>query len=72
MPSIWDTKRVTIFYEFATNLQGGKALMDVCEEGWDQHLKVTNDEFEVFLKGNLDLSKLSGCIFHVWDRNHRL
>jgi hypothetical protein len=39
---------------------------------WDQHSKVVNDEFEVFLKGNLILSKFSGRIFHVWDGNHRL
>ncbi len=46
--------------------------MDTYEKGWDQHFKVANDEFDVFLKGDLDLSWFLGCMFHVWDKNHCL
>jgi len=61
-----------VFYVFATNWQGEEALVDAYEEGWDQHWKVVNDEFEVFLKGDPYFSKFSRRMFHVWDKNHCL
>jgi hypothetical protein len=61
-----------VFYVSATNWQGEEALVDAYEEGWDQHLKVVNDEFEVFFKGDPNFSKFLGHMFHVWDENHCL
>jgi hypothetical protein len=46
--------------------------VDAYEEGWNEHYNVANDEFEVFLKGDPNLSKFSRHMFHVWDGNHRL
>jgi len=37
--------------------------VDAYEEGWDQHWKVVNDEFEVFLKGDPNFSKFLGRMF---------
>lgn len=61
-----------VFYVSATNQQREEAIVDTYEEGWDQHWKVANDESEVFLKGDLDLSKFLGHMLHVWDGNHSL
>lgn len=59
-----------IFYVSTTNWQGEEALVDTCEEGWDQHWKVANDEFEVFMKGDPYLSNFLRHMFHVWDGHH--
>jgi hypothetical protein len=59
-----------VFYVFATKLQGEESLVDAYEEGWDQHWKVVNDEFEVFLKGDPNFSRFSGHMLHVKDENH--
>ncbi len=59
-----------VFYVSATNWQGEEAFVDAYEGGWDQHWKVVNDEFEVFLKGDPNFSKFLGRMFHVWDKNH--
>jgi hypothetical protein len=52
--------------------QGEEAFVDAYEEGWNQHWKVANDEFEVFLKGDPNLYRILGHMFHVWDKHHYL
>jgi hypothetical protein len=61
-----------VFYVSTTNWQGEESLVDAYEKGWDQHLKVANDEFEVILEGDPNFSRFLGCMFHVWDRDHYL
>jgi hypothetical protein len=41
-------------------------------ESWSLHWKQKNEEFEAFLKANVNLSSLFGKLLYVWDGNHRL
>ncbi len=60
--------RAIVFYVFFEGIDG--CIVDVTLErtnGWDDHWKIVDEEFEEFFKSKPSLHHLMEKLFHVWD-----
>jgi hypothetical protein len=48
-----------------------RTVIDQDKQHWGPHWTMENEEFEAKLVANSHLSKLSGCMFFIYDGNHR-
>ena len=60
-------------YVSTTNESGDNRFVSAKDRReWGELWGAENDKFESFLRGDKDLMTLSGCMFFVYDGNHRL
>jgi hypothetical protein len=61
------------FYVSTTNESGDNRFVSTKDRReWGDLWNAKNDKFESFLRKDKDLTSLSGCMFFVYDGNHRL
>jgi hypothetical protein len=61
-----------IFYVYLCDENGKeRTVTDQDQQRWGPHWTAVNEEFEAKLAANPDLSKLLGCMFFIYDGNHR-
>jgi hypothetical protein len=62
-----------ILYMSTTNESGENRFFSAKDKrGWGELWHAENDKFESLLRADSDLMSLSGCMFFVYDGNHRL
>lgn len=61
-----------VFFVSTTDDSGGsQPVTDDIVQGWDSHWKKENEAFEKILLSQEYWKSLSGCMFYIWDGNHR-